>query len=188
MKSNLISAALLTALFCAVSGWAAQETPPGELFSGKILEKKLPAGASLTRDPATGLPGVRIDRGNTGADFRFPISEDTAGYRIRFRVRCKDVVKGELGWQKARLDVRFLDASGKKDVTWVEKHDLEGTRDWQSFDDLYPVPREAKMLWIIPANYGKSGEVEFADLSVVPSTAPNMKSRCSSASNSGSIC
>ena len=78
MKSNLISAALLTALFCAVSGWAAQETPPGELFSGKILEKKLPAGASLTRDPATGLPGVRIDRGNTGADFRFPISEDTA--------------------------------------------------------------------------------------------------------------
>lgn len=168
MKSNLISAALLTALFCAVSGWAAQETPPGELFSGKILEKKLPAGASLTRDPATGLPGVRIDRGNTGADFRFPISEDTAGYRIRFRVRCKDVVKGELGWQKARLDVRFLDASGKKDVTWVEKHDLEGTRGWQSFDDLYPVPREAKMLWIIPANYGKSGEVEFADLSVVP--------------------
>ncbi len=171
MKFNSVSMALLVSLLCAGGGLKAADSPQSQaqtLLTGKILEQKFPQGISVTRDPASGLPGFRVDGGNLGATCRFPIPDDVAAYRVSFRARSKGVVAGELGWQKARLDVRFLDAEQKKDIAWVEKHDLEGTRDWQVFDDLYPVPAGAKFLWIIPANFGKSGEAEFADVSVVP--------------------
>ena len=111
-------------------------------------------------------PFLRIGNGNIKTEQAAAIPDGTWKIRLSYRIRAKDVEKGEQDWQAARIGVVFTDKSAKQVGGWPQSHNVHGTADWTTYTKIYYPPNEATNIVLIPGNFGKSGIVDFADISV----------------------
>lgn len=80
------------------------------------------------------------------------------------RMRATALVPGKEGWQNGRIALRFLDRTHKLTGGWPRSVEISGTSAEKPFSRVYSIPPGAVRLLIEPANFGKSGSVEFRDL------------------------
>ncbi len=110
---------------------------------------------------------LKIEGGQKSIHRKIELEPGWGVVKLSFKARCKDIVPGEEGWQNARMAMNFADDSDKKVGEWPNVFGWsEGTKDWVECEREYKVPPGASCLFINPANYGKSGTVEFADISL----------------------
>ncbi len=93
-------------------------------------------------------------------------------------MKATNLAPGKEGWQNGRIAMRFLDQSGKRTGNWPEVISVSGSTGEKAFGKVYSIPPKASVLLIEPAHFGKSGAVEFRNLSLttLPSNlllAPN---------------
>jgi hypothetical protein len=87
--------------------------------------------------------------------------------KLRFRMRVSGVVRGEEGWQNARLAMEWQDAGGKHVDPWPDVVWAEGTTGWQQHERVYVIPRGAARLQVAPAMFGRpGGKAEYDDISL----------------------
>ncbi len=81
-------------------------------------------------------------------------------------MKATNLAPGKEGWQNGRIALRFLDASGKRTGEWPDVVSVSGTTAEKAFGKVYSIPPKAALLLIEPAHFGKSGSVEFRNLSL----------------------
>lgn len=125
---------------------------------------KMPAGMSLAVD------GDQVDLTIEGANRQWnislPVEPGVKFIRLTTRMRATDLEVGAEGWQDGRLALRFRNKNHKEVGEWPSVFCARGTTGWLECDRLYPVPEGATEFTLGPANFGKSGKIEFFGLRV----------------------
>lgn len=86
--------------------------------------------------------------------------------RLDMEMRTSGLVPGKQSWQCGRMAMRFYGADKKPVGAWPEMFGMSGTNDWTPCSRVYSIPQGAVRLAIDPANFGKSGTVEFRGVTV----------------------
>jgi hypothetical protein len=136
----------------------------------KLWNETPPPG--ITAELKEGKGFIIIDGGNRQVRLPIAIPPTAKFIRIRMRMRISEIIPGEKDWQDARLAMRFYNSDWKSVGSWPNIFRGRGTREWFDCDRLYPVPEGAAQLLLEPANFGKSGKVEFSHLNVEAVTDP----------------
>ena len=89
---------------------------------------------------------------------------------LSMRMRPTGVVRGEQSWQNGRLAMRFHNKKDEPVGPWPEVFGFEGTREFELCRRLYEIPEGAAYLSLGPANFGKAGKIEFADMELTALT------------------
>ncbi len=121
-------------------------------------------GISISR--ADGQSALVIDGGSLGMEQSVKLQPEWGKVRLTMRMRATNVELGEQDWQDARLAMTFNDAEAKRVGDWPNVFHAKGSTDWVDCDRTYDVPQNAAFLTLQPANFGKSGKVEFAAIKV----------------------
>jgi hypothetical protein len=88
---------------------------------------------------------------------------------LSMQMKGNDLKVGSENWKDGRLAMNFFDANDKRIGEWPNVFFLTGTTEWIDCKRAYNIPHGAVTLEIIPANYGKSGSVEFRDINITVS-------------------
>ena len=116
---------------------------------------------TATRDNSTAT--ITID-GTGQQGFYIPVQPSWKALKLTFDMKMENVQHGDADWKDARIAMRFNDKNGKGTGPWPENIHGGGSSDWQSYERIYEIPKEAAWLSFEPANYGTSGKVEFRNL------------------------
>ena len=167
------------AFLLLLSTFAGEKT---NLFLAHVNENGTPEGRKVPAQCAvrTAAGKLHITFGAPGSlEYTVYITPDL-GKRLYLSgtMKATNLVPGKEGWQNGRIAMRLLDQSGKRTGSWPEVVSISGTTTDKAFGKVYSIPPKASVLLIEPAHFGKSGSVEYRNLSLttVPSNlllAPN---------------
>lgn len=99
----------------------------------------------------------------------FILKPEWKGLFFRFTLQTEEVVKGKLDWQTAKLEILFFDKNGRQVGGWPSFATALGNSR-KRHELFYRIPAGAATIRITPANMGISGNAEFLDMTVTPST------------------
>ncbi len=143
---------------------------PENLFLAHVNENGTPEGRKVPAQCAvrTAAGKLHITFGAPGSlEYMVYITPDL-GNRLYLSgiMKAANLVPGKEGWQNGRIAMRFLDQSGKRTGSWPEVVSISGTTGEKPFGKVYSIPPKASVLLIEPAHFGKSGSVEYRNLSL----------------------
>ena len=121
-------------------------------------------GQGLSVATENGNSWLVADGGNTSTSRQVPIKPEYYKLKMTARMRVTDVELGAQSWNTARLAMSFHDKDGKRVGAWPDVIHALGTSDWVNYEKEYEVPAGAESLHVNPGNLGKSGKVEFDDI------------------------
>ncbi len=167
------------AFLLLLSTFAGEKT---NLFLTHVNENGTPEGRKVPEQSE-----VKVVNGGLNVSLKAPGSLEYTVYitpdlgsrlYLSGSMKATNLAPGKEGWQNGRIAMRFLDQSGKRAGNWPEIISVSGTTGEKAFGKVYSIPANASVLLIEPAHFGKSGAVEFRNLSLttVPSNlllAPN---------------
>ncbi|HCE45092.1 MAG TPA: hypothetical protein DET40_16245 [Lentisphaeria bacterium] len=161
--------AFAVALFISCAGFAQENLIRNADFKTDANNDGVPDGWSAQKGisyPAeNGRKYLKIEGGQASTGIKVPIDPQWKSLKLSFKARYKDVEVGDQTWKTARLAMNFSDKDGKKVGDWPEVWGETGTSDgWITFERQYKIPEGAAFLGLNPANFGKSGTVEFDDI------------------------
>lgn len=133
--------------------------------SGKLLDWR--GNPKAVRVAPDGKIAVRID-GPGSVACRLRMKPEWKYLLLEMRMKTKDLAPGEKSWQNGRLAMRFRDAKGKDVGPWPNVFGFSGNTPSTFCARIYEIPAGAAMLALDPANFGKSGSVEFSEMSLRP--------------------
>ncbi|NNJ70344.1 MAG: VanZ family protein [Kiritimatiellales bacterium] len=94
-------------------------------------------------------------------NFRMPRAMDYDLIRVRARIKVDGVVCGKYPWSCARLLLTQYDENGR----WISgEHGVvaeQGTRDWETHEDVFEVEPDAAHADIVIQHIGRSGVAEY---------------------------
>ncbi len=99
---------------------------------------------------------------------RIPMKPEWKYLLLSMRMRPTGLVRGEQSWQNGRLAMRFHDKANQAVGPWPEVFGFEGSGDFRNCRRVYEIPEGAASLSLAPANFGKAGRIEFADMELIP--------------------
>ncbi|HBC86087.1 MAG TPA: hypothetical protein DCZ94_03945 [Lentisphaeria bacterium] len=130
----------------------------------------------VTYPMENGKRWLKIEGGGLSVGMKIPVESKWKSLTLSFKVRYKDVELGDQDWKTARMAMVFNDKAGKKVGDWPSVWGETGTSDgWITFEREYKIPEGADHLGLNPANFGKSGTVEFDEIKVVVGKAVKAK-------------
>ena len=152
------------------------------LFLAHVNENGTPEGRKVPEQC-----DVKITDGGLNVSLKAPGSLEYTVYitpdlgnrlSLSGTMKATNLAPGKEGWQNGRIAMRFLDPAGKRTGHWPEVVSISGTTGEKPFEKVYSIPPKASVLLIEPAHFGKSGSVEYRNLSLttVPANlllAPN---------------
>ena len=164
MKQRIFS---MGAFLLLLSTFAGEKT---NLFLAHVNENGTPEGRKVPEQCE-----VKIANGGLHVSLKAPGSLEYTVYitpdlgkrlYLSGTMKATNLVPGKEGWQNGRIAMRFLDPSGKRTGNWPEVVFISGTTGEKPFGKVYSIPPKASVLLIEPAHFGKSGSVEYRNLSL----------------------
>lgn len=135
--------------------------------NGVPTKGKIPANGKFSVE--NGKLNIVID-GSGSVEYRIYITPET-GSRLHLSgsIKAENLVPGKQSWQNGRINRCFMDQSNKMIGGWSSAIPLtvSGTTPEKSFSTICTIPSNASYMRLEPANYGKSGKIEFRRLSLV---------------------
>ncbi len=126
---------------------------------------KWSSGSGISYPSENGKRWLKMDGGQKSVNRKIAIESGWGTLKLSFKARCKDVVQGDETWQNGRMAMNFADEGGKKVGEWPDVFGWSGSTDgWVECEREYKIPPEAAFLVLNPANFGKSGSIEFSDI------------------------
>lgn len=114
-----------------------------------------------------GKPTLVLNGANSSITQYIPLKPLWKTLHLSMRMKGTDIVNGGENWKNGRLAMCFKNAAGKRVGDWPNVFGIEETSDWQDCERDYKIPQGATVLELNPANFGKSGKVEFQNISLV---------------------
>ena len=165
-----------TAGFCALAVTAVAQLGLELIENGdlsKLNAKGWPVGWPQGRQARieNGAQGSRLvlDGPNSGVSFKIPLKIEYGQLKLSMKMKVTDVAIGTDSWQTGRLVMSYHDAKGARVGEWPNVFGMTGTTDWIDCERVYALPTNAAYLQLGPCNLGKTGTVEFRDLSLTVS-------------------
>jgi len=161
---------LITALvLCAATACFARQLVVNSTFSDDNGNPSLKGWRASTNALAArdsdGKNKLVIPGPDLSASQTLKLKPEDAKIQLKMWMKVTDVVRGKEGWQTGRLAMTFQDENRKMVGPWPDVFGMVGTTDWTYCERTYLIPKGAAFLDFSASNFGKSGTVEFKDIS-----------------------
>ena len=138
------------------SGWPEGFEPwaPGDL---KIVEENGNKFLRLTNNnPNASVGGVG----------RFQLPPEWKAFRLRAKMRAKNLKIGDKFWESARVTLKTTDTEGERAGGYLDVVQLRADSDWKIVETVNPIAKEAKIVEIEPGILGSTGIVDIDDIEI----------------------
>jgi len=171
MKKRLL---VLISIYCIVCACCADNNNllllSGTQQNGVPLNGKIPSGATVNSND--GKLSLKFDKKGS-VKYRIFILPDMSCLYLKCKLTTKGFKSGEKSWETARIAVRFYNDQNKMVGGWLKVIQETKSDSCSVKSIVYDIPKEAKTAVVEPANFGKTGSVEYSDL-VLCTTPENL--------------
>ena len=114
----------------------------------------------------SGKPTLLLGGSYSSVTQDIPLKSNWMQLHLSMKMKASKVSQGNAGWKNGRMAMVFKNASGQRVGKWPNVFFIKGSTGWVKCERDYTIPPGATTLEIKPANFGKSGNLEFRDISI----------------------
>ena len=165
---------ILTVFLGTLLPLASAELPKGNLvrngdFSevdtkGKLKEWQV--GQNVKVEKIDGRQTLVLKGSYSGVRQNIPIQADWQKLHLSMEMKATEIKVGDASWKDGRIAMCFKNASGKRVGKWPKVFNVRGTSKWEKYERDYNIPMGATVLEFNPVIFGKSGKLEFRDITL----------------------
>jgi RNA polymerase sigma factor (sigma-70 family) len=104
---------------------------------------------------------------SAGGMGRFQLPPEWKAFRLRAKMRAKNLKIGKNFWESARITLKTTNAEGERTGGYLGIVQLREDSDWKTLDVVNPIAKDATILEIEPGLLGSTGVLDIDDIQVL---------------------